>query len=97
HRVGVDAARWFAAASDALATPIETSAAPGQRFQVRCADLAGALAALRRADAAMLEAFAWRGSEGAATIARWRPGQEVGISSREVTRRNPWGGIAGCI
>ena len=29
--------------------------APGQRFQVRCADLAGALGALRRADAAMLE------------------------------------------
>ncbi len=97
HRVGVDPARWFAAAVDALATPLESVDAPGQHFQVRCADLAGALAALRRGDAAMLETFAWRGSEGAATLARWRPEQEMRITAREVTRRNPWGGIAGCI
>ena len=97
HPVGIDAARWFAAADAALATPLESAEAPGQRFQVRCADLASALGALRRADAAMLETFAWRGSEGAATLARWRPDQEMRISAREVTRRNPWGGIAGCI
>ncbi|MEO5843553.1 MAG: hypothetical protein ABIQ33_01795 [Caldimonas sp.] len=97
HRVGVDPARWFAAAADTLATPLESSDAPGQRFQVRCADLAGALSALRRGNAAMLESLAWRGSEGAATLARWRPEQEMRITAREVTRRNPWGGIAGCI
>ena len=97
HRVGVDPERWFAAAADVLVTPLETSDAPGQRFQVRCADLAGALAALRRGDAAMLETFAWRGSEGAATLAGWRPEQQMRISAREVTRKNPWGGIAGCI
>jgi hypothetical protein len=97
HPVGIDVARWLAAADAALATPLESAAAPGQRFQVRCADLAGALGAMRRGDAAMLETFAWRGSEGAATLARWRPDQEMRISAREVTRRNPWGGIAGCI
>ncbi|HEV7575968.1 MAG TPA: hypothetical protein VGO85_07980, partial [Caldimonas sp.] len=97
HRVGIDASRWFAAAGDALAMPLESGEAPGQRFRMRCADLAGALAALRRGDAAMLETFAWRGSEGAATLARWRPEQEMRISAREVTRRNPWGGIAGCV
>src|SRR5450631_2879729 len=32
HSVGLDATRWFAAARDALATPIETSDAPGQQF-----------------------------------------------------------------
>jgi hypothetical protein len=97
HSVGLDATRWFAAARDALATPIETSDAPGQRFRLRCADLVGALAALRRADAGMLEALAWRGSEGSAALARWRPDQEVQISARDVTRRNPWGGVPGCI
>jgi len=97
QRVGVDPARWFAAAAEVLATPLETPDAPGQRFQVRCADLASALAALRRGDAAMLETFAWRGSEGAATLAGWRPEQQMRITAREVTRKNPWGGIAGCI
>ena len=97
HRVGVDPERWFAAAADVLTTPLETPDAPGQRFQVRCADLVGALAALRRGDAAMLETFAWRGSEGAATLAGWRPEQQMRITAREVTRKNPWGGIAGCI
>src|SRR5436190_7082798 len=97
HRVGVDPQRWFAAAAEVLATPLETPDAPGQRFQVRCADLAAALATLRRGDAAMLETFAWRGSEGAATLASWRPEQQMRITAREVTRKNPWGGIAGCI
>jgi hypothetical protein len=45
----------------------------------------------------MLETFAWRGSEGAATLAGWRPEQQMRITAREVTRKNPWGGIAGCI
>jgi hypothetical protein len=97
HAVGFDAARWFAAARSALATPIESEAAPGQHFRLRCADLVGALAALRRADASMLESLAWRGSIGAATLARWPAEQEMQIGAHDVTRRNPWGGIAGCI
>ena len=60
---------------------------PGQRFSVRCADLAGALAALARADGRMLEALAWRGTEGSATLARWRPEQDDARSRRaQVTR-----------
>ena len=70
---------------------------PGRSFQVRCADLVAALASLRRADAAMLETLAWRGSEGSATLARWRADQEMQITARDVMRRNPWGGVAGCI
>jgi hypothetical protein len=95
--VGIDAERWFAAAREALATPIEAIDAPGKQFHLRCADLVDALAALRRADSHMLESLAWRGSEGSATVARWRPEQEVQITARDVTRRNPWDGIAGCI
>jgi hypothetical protein len=95
--VGLDIGRWFTAARDALATPIESSGAPGRQFHLRCADLVDALAALRRADSRMLEALAWRGSEGGATLARWRPDQEMQITARDVTRRNPWGGVAGCI
>ena len=97
HRVGLDIQRWFAAASETLATPIETDAAPGQHFRLRCSDLTAALAALRRADAAMLETLAWRGTEGSATVARWRPDQEMQVTARDVTRKNPWGGAAGCI
>jgi hypothetical protein len=97
HAVGLDPARWFAAARDALATPVDADDAPGKRFQVRCADLVAALETLRRGDAAMLESLAWRGSEGSATLARWRADQEMQITAREVTRRNPWGGVAGCI
>ena len=97
HRLGLDARRWFESAGAALAAPLESSDAPGQRFRMRCADLAGALAALRRSDGAVLDSFAWRGSESAATLARWRPDQEMRISAREVTRRNPWGGVPGCI
>jgi len=97
HTVGFDAARWFAAADKSLGAAIETPEYPGRRFQVRCADLAAALAALSRADARMLEALAWRGTEGSAALARWRPDQQMEVSARQVTRRNPWNGIAGCI
>ena len=97
QRVGLDAARWFGAAGEALATPIETAEAPGQQFRVRCADLSAALATLRRGDAAMLENLAWRGTEGSATLARWRPEQQMQVAARDVTRRNPWAGAAGCI
>jgi cell division protein FtsI/penicillin-binding protein 2 len=97
HRLGLDAQRWFASAAAALAAPLESADAPGQRFRLRCADLAGALAALRRNGGAVLDSFAWRGSESAATVARWHPDQEMRISAREVTRRNPWGGVPGCI
>ena len=101
HRVarplGLDAARWFAAAGQALATPIDSGSAPGQVFRVRCADLAGALGALRRGDAAMLDALAWRGTTGRAVLTRWRDDQQVQVSERDVMRRNPWAGAAGCI
>jgi len=97
HRVGLDPVRWFAAAVDALATPVEAADAPGRRFQVRCADLVAALETLHRSDSAILETLAWRGTEGKATLARWRAEQEVQITAREVTRRNPWGGVPGCI
>ncbi len=90
-------ARWFAAANVALATPVAAGDAPGRTFQVRCADLAAALDSLRRADAAMLESLAWRGTEGSATLARWREDQEMQITARDVTRKNPWGGVPGCI
>ena len=72
HRVGLDAARWFAAANNALATPVEAADAPGRHFQVRCADLVAALESLRRGDAAMLETLAWRGTEGSAPTRRCR-------------------------
>jgi hypothetical protein len=97
HRVGIDAARWFGAAGETLATPVESADAPGQQFRVRCADLSAALATLRRADATMLDSLAWRGSEGSATLAHWRPDQEMQVTARDLTRRNPWGGAAGCI
>ncbi|MBV9890737.1 MAG: hypothetical protein JO090_07620 [Rhizobacter sp.] len=97
HRVGLDPARWFGAALAALATPVEAADAPGRYFQVRCADLVAALETLHRDDAAMLETLAWRGTEGSATLARWRADQEMQITAREVTRRNPWGGVPGCI
>jgi hypothetical protein len=97
HRVGLDPARWFAAAVEALATPVEPADAPGRRFQVRCADLVAALDTVHRSDSAILDTLAWRGTEGSATIARWRADQEMQITAREVTRRNPWGGVPGCI
>ena len=97
HMVGFDATRWFAAAEKSLGAVTETSEYPGQHFQIRCADLAAALDALSRADARMLEGLAWRGTEGSSTLARWRPEQEMEITARQVMRRNPWNGIAGCI
>ncbi|HJV97155.1 MAG TPA: hypothetical protein VJ608_14005, partial [Albitalea sp.] len=97
HTLGLDLARWFAAAGESLTTTIATPETPGQRFQLRCADLAAALAALSRADARMLDALAWRGTEGSRALTRWRPEQEMEITPREVMRRNPWNGIAGCI
>ena len=95
--VGFDAARWFALADKSLGTPIETPDYPGQRFTVRCSDLAAALAALLHADARMLDALAWRGTEGSTVLARWRADQVTEISAHHVTRRNPWNGVAGCI
>ena len=75
--------------------PVESVSAPGQTFRVRCADLAGALAALRRSDASMLDALAWRGTAGSTTLARWQPEQEMAVGARDVMRRNPWSGAAG--
>ena len=97
HAVGLDTARWFAAASEALDSPVEAASAPGQSFRVRCADLAGALGALRRGDASMLDSLAWRGTAGSTTLARWRPEQEMAVGARDVMRRNPWSGVAGCV
>ena len=97
HALGFDAVRWFAAANKALETAVETAEYPGRRFQVRCVDLVGALAALVRADARMFDSLAWRGTEGSAVIARWQPEQEMEIGARQVMRRNPWRGLAGCI
>jgi hypothetical protein len=77
--------------------PIDAPEYPGRHFRVRCGDLAAALSALSRADARMLEALAWRGTESTAVVARWRADQVVEISARDVARRNPWNGLAGCI
>ena len=95
--VGFDAARWFVLAESRLGADIETPAYPGLKFRLRCTDLAGALAALLHADARMLDALAWRGTEGSTVLARWRPDQMAEISAHHVTRRNPWQGVAGCI
>ncbi|MEP7058743.1 MAG: hypothetical protein ABI809_13335, partial [Caldimonas sp.] len=95
--LGFDATHWFAAANASLETAIEAPDYPGQRFRVGCADLALALAALDRADARMLETLAWRGTVGGAALAHWRPDQQVEIAARQVMRRNPWSGLAGCI
>jgi hypothetical protein len=97
HALGFDATRWFAAAGKSLGTAIESAEYPGQQFQLRCADLAAALAALARDDGRLLDALAWRGTEGSVALARWRPEQQVEITARQVMRRNPWSGIAGCI
>ena len=95
--VGIDPARWFAAAEKSLGAAIDTADYPGQRFPLRCADLAAALAALTRADARLLDALAWRGTESGATLARWRPAQQMEVAAHLLTRRNPWNGVAGCI
>ncbi|HEX6362381.1 MAG TPA: hypothetical protein VFZ93_05470, partial [Albitalea sp.] len=95
--VALDAQRWFAAAARVLDTPFDVPEYPGRRFRVGCADLVGALASLARADGRLLEALAWRGTEGAATLAQWRPDQMMAVSAREVALRNPWNGVVGCI
>ena len=72
---------------------------PGSASAVRCADLAGALAALRaRRRARCSRRFAWRGTEGARDAGALAARAGDARSRRaQVTRRNPWGGIAGCI
>jgi hypothetical protein len=95
--VGFDARRWFEEAQRVLGVPFEVPEYPGLRFEVRCADLAAALTALTRFDGRMLEALAWRGTETPAAVAQWRPGQMVAVAARDVARRNPWNGVAGCI
>ena len=95
--VGFDAGRWFSAANAALTAPIENPDAPAHPFRLRCADLADALAALARSDAAMLDSLAWRGSESRLALAAWPATQEMLIPARQVTRRNPWSGVGGCI
>lgn len=97
HPVGFDVARWFAAASAALAAPIANPDAPAHPFRLRCADLADALGALARSDGAMLETLAWRGSESRLALAHWPATQEMLIPARQVMRRNPWSGVGGCI
>ena len=95
--LGLDAPRWFAAARQSLATPLQSASHEGRRFDLGCADLAGALAALVRADASALETLAWRGTTGKATLALWSASQQVAIGESQVARRNPWSGVAGCI
>jgi len=95
--VGFDAVRWFVLADSSLGSEIETPAYPGRKFRLRCTDLAAALAVLLHADARMLDALAWRGTVGSTVLARWRPDQMAEISAHDVTRRNPWKGVAGCI
>ena len=95
--VGIDSGRWFDAVTTALQTPIETADYPGVRFAVQCADIAGAVSTLARANGRMLAALAWRGTEVDRVIARWRPEQFVEISARNVARTNPWSGIPGCV
>jgi hypothetical protein len=95
--VALDTARWLAAARHALDRPVETAEYPGHPFRMRCSDLLDALATLTRDDARMLDDLAWRGTENTAVVARWQPGQQMAVGAREVTRRNPWRGVAGCI
>ena len=94
--VGFDAARWFAAAGQALAQPLQAPGYPGQPFALRCSDLGRALDALLYNDARMFDSLAWRGTETRTVLARWQAGQQVEIAPHHVTRRNPWNGVAGC-
>src|SRR5690349_10623991 len=64
---------------------------------MQCGDVARAVFALSRANARMLGALAWRGTEVERVTARWRPDQYVEIAPREIARANPWAGIPGCI
>ena len=95
--LGLDPRRWYRAADAAVDTPVRSSDYPDRPFTLRCADLVGALSALARADGRMLETLAWRGTEAGTTLARWRAEQQMAVASTQVARRNPWGGIAGCV
>ncbi|NUZ07979.1 hypothetical protein [Piscinibacter koreensis] len=95
--VGLDAARWFAAARDALAAPVQSASYPGQPFRLGCADLAAALGRLVRGEARMLESLPWRGREGPRALATWGAEQQMQVRAQHLMRRNPWRGIAGCI
>lgn len=95
--VGLDAGRWFVAARQALQVPLRPPGQQERRFQLRCADLAAAIAALGRDGGRMIEALAWRGTEPAAVVARWRPDQLMQVPARTLARSNPWGGLPGCV
>ncbi|MEO7243575.1 MAG: hypothetical protein ABIX12_00260, partial [Rubrivivax sp.] len=100
HPVAFDAERWFAAVNEALAAetvPLDARAAGAPPLRMRCADLSSALAALARSNFRMLETLDWRGTVGSTTLARWRVDQQAAIPASQMTRRNPWHGIAGCI
>ena len=96
--VGIDAARWFAAAEQ------EPGRGPSRRPSTR-ASVSSCAAPIwptrwprsRVPTRRLLDALAWRGTESGATLARWRPEQQMEITAHQVTRRNPWNGIAGCI
>ncbi len=95
--LGLDGARWLAAARDSLARPIEVPQYPERSFRLACADLAAAVHTLARADGQLLEALSWRGTVSAPALARWAPQQQVEITARHLMRRNPWSGLAGCL
>lgn len=95
--VGLDARRWFAAASQALQAPVRAPEYPDKQFRLDCSDLAAAVAALMRSGARMLDTLSWRGTEVAANVASWRADQMVQVSARQLARANPWGGLPGCI
>ncbi|MFL6665304.1 MAG: hypothetical protein ACJ8G7_24305, partial [Rhizobacter sp.] len=97
HPPGLDMARWFDAASAVLDSDAQSPEYPAQHFRMGCADLAGAVAALARADGRMLRALAWRGLAPPNVVADWDAQQQMAIAARDVMRRNPWSGIAGCV
>ena len=95
--LGLDAARWLAAAAQALARPVEVPQYPERSFRLTCGDLSQAVQAMARADGRLLEALSWRGTVSAPALARWAPQQQVQVSARHLMRRNPWSGLAGCL
>ena len=96
--LGIDGARWFAAVDRALAQP-------GRIGDVSRAALRAALRRPRRRAWPRWRAAtrgcsrAWPGAapRAARVLAHWRPDQQVAVGARQVMRRNPWGGLAGCI
>lgn len=95
--VGFDFSRWTAAVKQVLQSPVESPDYPGRSFVVQCQDIAGAVTALTRANARMLDALAWRGTVVPRVLAHWRPDQVVEISPRTLARGNPWAGLPGCV